>query len=233
MSSESKMRRLFELEGKVALITGASKGIGEAIARGMAEFGASVIVSSRNAQAVGEVAQAFRADGLEATAIAANMGRMEDIEHLVDQSVAAYGGLDIIVNNAATNPVYGPIQKTDERAFAKALPAFLDHMKSDGRIESWRMMRCKLGLRPDDVREFHIMIETRDLAQLDTAFRAAAARSGTVPCRVVRDLTGKRDDGAGERQAAIRRAEPAGRRNRARGARAPAHLAPAPRRAGC
>ena len=67
---------------------------------------------------------------------------------------------------------------TDERAFAKALPAFLDHMKSDGRIESWRMMRCKLGLRPDDVREFHIMIETRDLAQLDTAFRAAAARSG-------------------------------------------------------
>ena len=68
---------------------------------------------------------------------------------------------------------------TDERAFAKALPAFLDHMKSDGRIESWRMMRCKLGLRPDDVREFHIMIETRDLAQLDTAFRAAAARSAT------------------------------------------------------
>jgi hypothetical protein len=67
---------------------------------------------------------------------------------------------------------------TDEQAFAKALPAFLDHMKQEGRIETWRMMRCKLGLRPDDVREFHIMIETRDLAQLDTAFRAAAARSG-------------------------------------------------------
>ena len=79
MSSESKMRRLFELEGKVALITGASKGIGEAIARGMAEFGASVIVSSRNAEAIGQVAQAFRADGLEATAIAANMGRIRDV----------------------------------------------------------------------------------------------------------------------------------------------------------
>ena len=65
---------------------------------------------------------------------------------------------------------------TDDRVFAPALGAFLDHMTSDGRIESWRMMRCKLGLKPDDVREFHIMIETRDLAQLDTAFRAAASR---------------------------------------------------------
>jgi hypothetical protein len=69
---------------------------------------------------------------------------------------------------------------TDERAFAKVLPAFLDRMKADGRIEAWRMMRCKLGLRPDAIREFHIMIETRDLAQLDEAFRAAAAREGEV-----------------------------------------------------
>ena len=69
---------------------------------------------------------------------------------------------------------------TDERAFARALPAFLNRMKEDGRIEAWRMMRCKLGLRPDTIREFHIMIETRDLAQLDTAFRAAAAREGEV-----------------------------------------------------
>jgi len=121
MSAESGTRRLFELEGKVALVTGASKGIGEAIARGMAEFGASVVVSSRKAEAVEQVAQAFRADGLEATGIAANMGRLDDIESLVDQCVAAYGGLDIIVNNAATNPVYGPIHKTDERAFDKII----------------------------------------------------------------------------------------------------------------
>ena len=64
MSAESRTRRLFELEGKVALGTGASKGIGEAIARGMAEFGASVVVSSRKAEAVEQVAQAFTADGL-------------------------------------------------------------------------------------------------------------------------------------------------------------------------
>lgn len=121
MSSGAGTRRLFELEGKVALVTGASKGIGEAIARGMAEFGASVVVSSRSAEAVEEVAKTFKADELEATGIAANMGRMDDIESLVAQSVATYGGLDIIVNNAATNPVYGPIQKTDERAFDKII----------------------------------------------------------------------------------------------------------------
>lgn len=68
----------------------------------------------------------------------------------------------------------------DERDFAAALPAFLGRMKGEGRIETWRMMRCKLGLRPDTIREFHIMIETRDLAQLDSAFRAAAAREGEM-----------------------------------------------------
>lgn len=121
MTSQNRIRNLFELEGKVALITGASKGIGEAMARGLAEFGAKVVVSSRKADAVELVAESFRADGLEASGIAANMGRIEDIEALVDQVVGVYGGLDILINNAATNPVYGPIQQTDERAFDKII----------------------------------------------------------------------------------------------------------------
>ena len=121
MSTQDRIRSLFELEGKVALITGASKGIGEAMARGLGEFGAKVVVSSRKADAVEQVVESFRAEGLEATALAANMGRMEDIEVLVDQVVRVYGGLDIIINNAATNPVYGPIQQTDERAFDKII----------------------------------------------------------------------------------------------------------------
>jgi NAD(P)-dependent dehydrogenase (short-subunit alcohol dehydrogenase family) len=121
MSSKKHIQPLFQLDGKVALVTGASKGIGEAMARGLAEFGASVVISSRKQDAVDEVANAFRGDGLDATGIAANMGNTEDIQSLVEKTVAAYGGIDIVVNNAAANPVFGPIQNTDERAFDKII----------------------------------------------------------------------------------------------------------------
>ena len=121
MSKQNRIRPLFQLDGKVALVTGASKGIGEAIARGLAEFGARVVVSSRKQEAVDAVAEAFQADGLQAIGIAANMSSIEDIHALVDKTQDAYGGIDIIVNNAAVNPVFGPIQDTDERAFDKII----------------------------------------------------------------------------------------------------------------
>jgi NAD(P)-dependent dehydrogenase (short-subunit alcohol dehydrogenase family) len=121
MSDKQRIRPLFQLDGKVALVTGASKGIGEAMARGLAEFGARVVLSSRKQESVDEVAASFKDDGLEATGIAANMGNLKDIDILVDRCVATYGGLDIIVNNAAANPVFGPIQDTDEGAFDKIL----------------------------------------------------------------------------------------------------------------
>lgn len=119
MPNRTKSR--FQLCGKVALVTGASKGIGEAMARGLAEFGARVVISSRKQEAVDAVANAFRADGLEAIAIAANMGNLDDVQTLVDHTVEVYGGIDIIINNAAANPVYGPVQNTDERAFDKII----------------------------------------------------------------------------------------------------------------
>ena len=115
------LESMFRLDGKVALVSGASKGIGEAMARGLAEFGARVVVSSRKQEAVDAVAEEFRAAGLEATAIAANMGNIPDIQALLDKTVETYGGLDIIVNNAAANPVFGPVQNTDERAFDKII----------------------------------------------------------------------------------------------------------------
>jgi NAD(P)-dependent dehydrogenase (short-subunit alcohol dehydrogenase family) len=121
MASKNRIQPLFQLDGKVALVTGASKGIGEAMARGLAEFGARVVVSSRKQEGVDAVAEAFRADGLEATGIAANIGTLDDIHALVDKTVETYGGLDVIINNAAANPVFGPIQNTDERAFDKII----------------------------------------------------------------------------------------------------------------
>ena len=116
-----RIQPLFRLDGKIALVTGASKGIGEAMARGLAEFGASVVVSSRKQDAVDAVAEAFKKDGPEATGVAANMGNVEQIHALVDKTVEAYGGLDIVINNAAANPVFGPIHDTDERAFDKII----------------------------------------------------------------------------------------------------------------
>jgi NAD(P)-dependent dehydrogenase (short-subunit alcohol dehydrogenase family) len=121
MSPTKRIQPLFQMDGKIALVTGASKGIGEAMARGLAEFGASVVVSSRKQEAVDKVASAFQADGLEATGIAANMGNGDDIQSLVEKTVETYGGIDIVINNAAANPVFGPIQETDERAFNKII----------------------------------------------------------------------------------------------------------------
>ena len=66
----------------------------------------------------------------------------------------------------------------DDWAFAGHLSTYLDHLKADGRIEGYRLTRCKLGLRPDGMGEFHVMIETRDMAQLDDAFRRVASRDG-------------------------------------------------------
>ncbi len=112
---------MFQLDGKVALVTGASKGIGEAMAYALAGFGARVVVSSRKQDAVDDAADSFKTDGLEATGIAANMGNISDIQSLVDKTVKVYGGLDIIINNAAANPVFGPLQDTDENAFDKII----------------------------------------------------------------------------------------------------------------
>jgi dehydrogenase/reductase SDR family protein 4 len=121
MTTKNRIQPLFQLDGKVALVTGASKGIGEAMARGLAEFGAKVVVSSRKQEVVDAVAESFKSDGLEATGIAANVGSIDEIHALVDKTVETYGGLDIVINNAAANPVFGPIQNTDERAFDKII----------------------------------------------------------------------------------------------------------------
>ncbi len=121
MSDQKRISPLFQLKGKVAIVTGASKGIGEAIARGLAEFGAKVVISSRNQEAVDAVADAFRADGLEATGIACHVGRKDQLEHLVQKTIDVYGGIDILVNNAATNPIFGPINDPTDDVFDKIM----------------------------------------------------------------------------------------------------------------
>lgn len=117
----NRIKNQFDLSGKVAVITGASKGIGESIARGMAELGAKVIVSSRKQEAVEEVAAGFKKDGLEATGIACHVGDTEQLHNLVEKTTALYGGIDILVNNAAINPVFGPIEEATAEVFDKIM----------------------------------------------------------------------------------------------------------------
>ena len=111
----------FRLNNKVAIITGASKGIGKAIAHAFGQQGAKIIVVSRKADAVNETAAEFRKEGIDVTGIAAHMGNINQIKSLVEQTIKIYGGIDIIVNNAAINPVFGPILQTDIPVFDKIM----------------------------------------------------------------------------------------------------------------
>lgn len=113
--------KIFSLEGKVALITGASKGIGEAIAKLYAAYGAKVVINSRKQEELDKVAESIHAEGGQCTGIAANAGDIAACKMLVDTTVALYGGIDILVNNAASNPVYGPVVQCEEWAFDKIM----------------------------------------------------------------------------------------------------------------
>ena len=117
----TRIKKQFDLNGKVAIVTGASKGIGESIARGLAEFGAKVVVSSRKQDAVDAVAESFKKDGLEAIGIACHVGDKTQLQNLVEKTVATFGGVDILINNAATNPVFGPLSEVEEEVFDKIM----------------------------------------------------------------------------------------------------------------
>ena len=114
---------LFDLSGKVAVITGSSRGIGRAIAERMAEQGASVVISSRKAEPCEQVAAAINAAHGEGRAIAvpANIASKDDLKRLVDAAVAAFGKIDILVCNAASNPYYGPMSGISDEQFRKIL----------------------------------------------------------------------------------------------------------------
>ena len=133
----------FDLTGKVALITGASRGIGEAIAKTYAAAGAKVVLSSRKQAGLDAVAEAIQAAGGEALPVAAHTGNREAVQALVAQATEAYGGVDILVNNAATNPHFGHIMTSEEshwnkildvnvQGYFRATQACLDSMKARG-----------------------------------------------------------------------------------------------------
>jgi len=112
---------LFDLSGKIAFVSGASRGIGESIVRLLAEHGAHVIVSSRKLDDCDAVAQSICANGGSAEAMACHVGNMDDIQSTFSQIRETHGRLDICVNNAATNPYFGHVLDTDLGAFNKTV----------------------------------------------------------------------------------------------------------------
>jgi NAD(P)-dependent dehydrogenase (short-subunit alcohol dehydrogenase family) len=115
------VQKTFDLSGKVALITGASRGIGEAIALAYAQAGAKVVLASRKQADLDNVAQRIREAGGEVLAMAAHTGDQAAITAVVEKAIAKYGKIDVVVNNAATNPHFGPILTAEESHWDKIL----------------------------------------------------------------------------------------------------------------
>ena len=114
-------KHLFELDGKVALITGSSKGIGLALAEVLAEYGAKVVVSSRSQDSVDEVEKNLRAKGHTVMAQACHVGDSEQRKILVNKTIETYGGIDILINNAAINPVFKGLESMSEEIYDKMM----------------------------------------------------------------------------------------------------------------
>jgi NAD(P)-dependent dehydrogenase (short-subunit alcohol dehydrogenase family) len=112
---------LFDLTGKVAIVTGSSRGIGRAIAEAFAEAGAKVVISSRNQEPCDEVAAAIRARGGEAIAVTARISDRAQLENLVAKTREHWGGIDILVCNAAINPHYGSLEALTDQVFERMM----------------------------------------------------------------------------------------------------------------
>jgi NAD(P)-dependent dehydrogenase (short-subunit alcohol dehydrogenase family) len=112
---------MFDLTDKVALITGSTRGIGKSIAEEMARAGAKVVISSRKPEACEAVLKEFRARNQDAIAVPCNVGQKDQLQNLVERTLSQWGRIDIVVCNAASNPVFGPLIKVSDEAFDKIM----------------------------------------------------------------------------------------------------------------
>ncbi len=112
---------MFSLKDKVVVVTGSTKGIGKSIAEEMANAGAKVVISSRKADACETVLKEFQARGQDAIAVPCNVGSKEQLQSLIDATIAKWGRIDTLVCNAASNPVFGPLSKVPDDAFDKVM----------------------------------------------------------------------------------------------------------------
>lgn len=131
-------KELFDLTDRVAVVTGGSRGIGEAIALALSEFGAKIVLSSRKIEGLNAVKEKIEAQGGQAHCIPAHMGDLDSLQAVVDGTLEAFGTIDILINNAATNPIFGPVTEAEEAAWDKIMDVNLKGIffltKSAGRV---------------------------------------------------------------------------------------------------
>ena len=136
------MNTMFDLTGKVALVTGATRGIGKSIAEELARAGAKVAICSRKAEACEALRKEFDGQGFEAFARPCNVSRKEELQALVDATLARWGRIDIVVANAASNPYYGPLTGISDEAFDKI---FASNVKSVLWLAAMTLPQMKSG----------------------------------------------------------------------------------------
>jgi NAD(P)-dependent dehydrogenase (short-subunit alcohol dehydrogenase family) len=201
----------FDLSGRVALVTGASRGIGSAIATALVEQGAHVVLSSRKQGDLDEEAARINAQYPErATAIAAHTGRPEDLERLVKTVMERFAHIDILVNNAATNPYFGPVLGAELSAWDKTFEVNLrgvfiltrlvyeawmqEHGGAVVNIASVGGLRPGLGLGVYNVTKAGVIMLTRQLArEIGGKVRVNAIAPGLIKTRFAEALWGNEE----------------------------------------
>jgi NAD(P)-dependent dehydrogenase (short-subunit alcohol dehydrogenase family) len=201
-------RSRFDLTGRIALVTGASRGIGSAIAEALAEQGAQVVLSSRKQADLDAEAERINERFPErAVAIAAHAGKADDLQRLVDESMARFARIDILVNNAATNPYFGPVLGADVGAWDKTFEVNLRGMflltklvyeasmeKLGGavvNVASTGGLRPGLGLGVYNITKAGVVFLTRQLArEIGGKVRVNAVAPGLIKTRFAEALWG-------------------------------------------